>query len=232
MNIITASAQYIGRRKNQQDYFWHSATVPSSDVPGGVLAVVADGMGGLALGEEASRRAVEVFVDTWQQRSASDTVGDALEAALTQANRAVYEHSVEINERGNFGTTLIAAVVTADTLHWISVGDSRLYRLRQGVLSQLSTDHNDGYYLTSYVGAREPEEIDRNEQPVALESGDWLLLCSDGLHGFLEDADIAAGLHGSPAEALERLMAQIKAQDHPHQDNVTIIAMALSAANA
>ncbi len=228
MKILTASAQYIGRRKNQQDSVWHPATTQSTDAPGGVLAVVADGMGGLARGEEASRLATEVFVDTWQQHVGDGTVAEALEAALTQANRAVHGYSEQINQRGNFGTTLIAAAVTADQLQWISVGDSRLYHLRQGVLRQLSTDHNDGYYLTSYVGAREPDEIDRSQQPVVLEPGDWLLLCSDGLHGFLGDDAIAAWLHGSPAAAIEQLMTQLRNLDHPHQDNVSIIVMTVS----
>jgi len=224
MKIAITSIQHIGKRKTQQDRLWHPAEAEcSSEVTGGVLALVADGMGGMANGEEAAQKAITVFVETWQNQALETPVTNLLDTALTEANRAVFEYSREINEMGNCGTTLIAAVVSGNDLQWISVGDSRLYLFRQGELIQLSTDHNDGYYLTSYVGAREPDEIDKSEKPFPLESGDWLLLCSDGLHGFLNDMEITTSLHGSPAEAMERVLARILALEHPHQDNVTLI---------
>ncbi len=224
MKVTPGNAQYQGERKDQQDTCWISRMDDQAFIQhGGILAIVADGMGGLANGAEASRLATTTFSNGYLSKPVEQSVRDALDEAVEIANQAVYARSVDIGERGNFGTTLVAAAVTTEGLYWISVGDSRLYLLRQGELTQVSLDHSEGHYLTSYIGDRRIDEIDRNLRPFPLESGDWLLLCSDGLHGFMSHEAILAQLKDHPQDAADRLIERIKALKHPRQDNTTVV---------
>lgn len=224
MSIMPGNAQYLGARKDQQDTFWVSQIDDSQfTVHGGVLAIVADGMGGLANGAEASHLAVDTFTRCYLEKTPDQTVRVALDQALELCNKAVYNRSISINERNNFGTTLVAAVIIKNELYWCSVGDSRIYLCRNNELTQLSQDHSQGHYLTSYIGDSTIDEIDRNIRPFRLQPGDRIVLCSDGLHGVLSDDDILNELHHNPQDSAERLIERIKAVNSPRQDNTTVV---------
>jgi protein phosphatase len=256
MKIIPGNTQYLGRRNDQQDAFWISDIRDSAFVAhGGVLAIVADGMGGLEKGAEASHLAARAFGECYLAKPKPQSIAETLRQALARANAVVCELSRSVDEFNNVGTTLVAAVIARDALHWIAAGDSRLYLFRNGELTQLTCDHNYGEILrrqvsagelsaeeaarhpdrnalTSYLGMPELEEIDNSLRPFPLEAGDWVLLCSDGLHGILSEREIALELHGSPQEAADRLVAQVKAKDHPHQDNTTVVIMGYAPASS
>jgi len=228
MNIIPGNTQYLGKRSNQQDSFWISKIEDKAFVRhGGVLAIVADGMGGLAQGALASETATASFSTSYLRKPRKQTIRTSLDKAVEACNQAVYARSIKIGQRGNFGTTLVAAAIAPEGLYWISVGDSRLYLFRKGELIQVTQDNNiKGNYLTSYIGDQHIHEIDRNLRPFKLENGDWLLLCSDGLHGFITEKAIANELYGNPQAAAERLIYHVKVQDHPRQDNTTVVILA------
>lgn len=247
MELRPGNAQWIGRRAEQQDAFgfcgftqdWHRGE-------GGVLAVLADGMGGMEAGGAASRLAVRTLMAVFDGRGPDEPVPEALSRALDETNRAVYDLACQGAGEGNTGTTLVAAAVQDGRLHWVAVGDSRLYLYRgaDATLTQCSRDHNhladlmqevaqgrlnraqaetdpDAAALTSFVGMAEIPRVDSNLRPLALAPGDRLLLCSDGVHGVLTPAEIAAALRLEAQAGAAALIAAVKAKALETQDNAT-----------
>lgn len=247
MIVEPGNAQNVGARTSQQDAFGFSEKDDQHFVShGGVLAVLADGMGGLANGGEASHLAVREFLATYMAKTPEVSIPDALLEALNKANNAVFQLAKDTKQEDNTGTTLVAAVVHGETLYWIAAGDSRLYLCRQGRMTQINEDHlyakeldrdvasgrisaekalshPERWALTSFLGQEKPEEIDRNIKPFSLEAGDRLLLCSDGLYPVLSERAMAEGLVGNAQLAAENLIQMVLAQERPGQDNATAV---------
>lgn len=249
MIVRPGNCQHIGARGSQQDAFGFSDKDDLAFVAhGGVLAVVADGMGGMANGGEASHLAVRAFLHAYMAKQADESVSAAMLRALDEASQAVITLSHQVGEE-NVGTTLVAAVIHDDALHWVSVGDSRLYLSRNGQLTQLSEDHvyaNDldrdaangnisredaenhpeRRSLTSYLGLAQLELVGHNLEPFPLFAGDRLLLCSDGLYAALEESEICPLVDREAQQMAEGLVAMILAKDRPNQDNLTVAILA------
>jgi len=250
MQIIPGNAQHIGSRKEQQDDFGFSDIGNVAFVNhGGVLAVVTDGMGGLAQGRQASLIAKQTMLQEYDRKSVKKTISQALIKALSVANAKVLEMAQQAGLEGQTGTTLVAAVINDDELYWVSVGDSRIYLYRQGEMTQLTTDHDYGrelaqdvaagrisaeqaaahpqrQALTSYLGLPFLSEIDRNEDPVILEAGDRILLCSDGLYKTIPPEEMVKFLDRDPQPAAEALIEATLARGKTNQDNVTVAILA------
>jgi serine/threonine protein phosphatase PrpC len=249
MIVLPGNCQHIGARSSQQDAFGFSDKDDLAFVAhGGVLAVVADGMGGMAMGGEASHLAVRAFLQAYMAKSADETVPTALHLALDEANQAVISMAYQADE-GNVGTTLVAAVIHGDALHWVSVGDSRLYLWRDRQLAQLTEDHiyaNDldrdaangnisredaenhpeRRSLTSYLGLTPLDLIDYNPLPFPLIAGDRLLLCSDGLYAALEKSEVTPLVGREAQQTAEYLVDLVLAKNRPGQDNLTVAILA------
>lgn len=251
MHITPGNAQHLGQRTSQQDAFGFSDTDdPELTRKAGVLAVVADGMGGLALGAEASRLAVKAIIKTYAMLVREQSIPEALDTALLAADSAVAALARAQGEPGNVGTTVVAVVVHEGALFWRAAGDSRLYLWRKPYFSQVTTDHDYGRLLdqeagmglisheqaqrhpdrralTSYVGQDPVDAVDANRRPLALLAGDQLLLCSDGLYNSLDNGVMGRILEQSqdPHVAAENLVEQAIAQQLPHQDNITALVM-------
>lgn len=250
MLIIPGNAQHIGSRQEQQDDFGFSNTADIAFIShGGVLALVTDGMGGLFQGREASLLAKQTMLQQYEEKSVEETVPQALLKALSAANASVVEMAQKANLAGETGTTLAAAVIKDDELNWISVGDSHIYLYRQGEMFQLSTDHDyarllalevakgsinpeeaanhpQRQALTSYLGQPNLEEIDRNQDPIILQPGDRILLCSDGLYKTLSEEEIVQIVDQEPQHAAEDLINATLAKGKTNQDNVTVAILA------
>jgi protein phosphatase len=250
MQIIPGNAQHIGSRREQQDDFGFSDLTDREFVTqGGVLAIVTDGMGGLALGRDASRIAKQTMLQTYQAMAPGRSVEEALFLALEAANAAVYDLSCQQGQEGEVGTTLAPVVVKEQELYWVSVGDSRIYLCRRGELCQLTTDHDYGRELarlaeagkvtweealtdpnrqglTSYLGLPQLPEVGRSLQPEPLEAGDRIMLCSDGLYGSLTTEEVALILEAKPQEAAELLIESALAKNQADQDNLTVVILA------
>ena len=150
---------------------------------GGMLALVADGMGGMAHGGEASRLAVRAFLRQYASKQLGESIPQALGRAVEAADRSVVEFAESVGLARDVGSTLVAAAFTPSGLYWMSVGDSALYLCRDGALTQLNHPHTlsarlaelvkrgdmspedaaidpDRDALTSYVGAGPIAEID------------------------------------------------------------------------
>jgi len=251
LNLYPGNAQWIGQRTEQQDAFgFLGCQAQRGRQTGDVLVVLADGMGGMHRGGEASRLAVRTFLA--QAEQATDApVMTALHTALQAANQAVNALARDTEGEGDVGTTLIAAAVREGRLYWIGVGDSRLYLYRAAdrSLTPCNDPHNleqqlwprviageltakdiathpDRSALTSFIGLSEIPEIDASLRPLPLEPGDRLLLCSDGLDGVLARDDIKTLLPGDPQQAAERLIARLREQALEYQDNATVAILA------
>lgn len=247
LNIVPGNAQHIGAREEQQDSFLFSDMENLELVSRiGVLAVLADGMGGLLLGKESSNLAVRTFLVEYCSKTPEETIEDELLRAAQVANAAVFDMASRANLAWNTGTTLVAAVVDLDELFWISIGDSRIYLFRDNSLTQLNQDHNyanelkiqveegllsqeeadkhpERNALTSYLGMDYLREIDHSVKPVSLKAGDRILLCSDGLYGVLSPEEIIEGLALPAQEAAELLLNKTLVKNHPYQDNITVV---------
>ncbi len=217
-------------------------------VPEAGLVVVADGMGGHLAGEVASKLAVDAIsrhvVDTFAQekRAGVKLETKVLGEAIQQANRSIFETARAQPEYAGMGSTVVAVIFYGDRLCVGHVGDSRLYRFRNGVLEQLTQDHSVVQELVSRGLATaeearltvsknlvtralgiDPEVLaDINEFP--LEDNDIYLLCSDGLNDVLADGDIEMMLieHGRQLEtAAHHMVDTANARGGP--DNISVI---------
>jgi serine/threonine protein phosphatase PrpC len=228
MKIEVGSATDIGRVRERNE---------DSVLVNPPLYVVADGMGGHRGGQVASQVALEAM-----EGLATEGRG-SLADHVRRANRAVWDRSVEDERLSGMGTTLTAAQIDGASALIAHVGDSRAYLLRDGSLQQLTTDHTlvarmvksgeiteaeaevhpHKNVLTRALGTDEEVEVD--EDSIALVDGDRLLLCSDGLTGMVTEDQIQAILENSdqPQQAADRL---VKAANRAGGiDNITVVVL-------
>ena len=177
------------------------------DAPlGEALIAVADGMGGHAAGEVASRRSLELLVESLKSASAPDE--RAMRDAFAQANAGVFREASQNPEYRGMGTTLVAGLLTGGDLIIGNVGDSRMYLHRNGELSRVTQDHSwvgemvAAGALTEEQAANHPRRnvltralgvsasVKADLARLPLLRGDRLTLCSDGLHGMVDDKTI------------------------------------------
>ena len=234
----------IGRRDYQQDSFGQTAVLRNT----GILAVLADGMGGLSGGERVSQKIVMEAL-TFGSTLQANQVPTALPGMVAGINHAVNQM---LGPKGLYtsGSTVVSALITGNALRWISVGDSRVYLYRDGQISQLSRDHDllqdwmpdilegkrsmaealrdpNGRKLTSFIGMGELRHVDYNRTPIPLLPGDRVLLMSDGVYGTVSDAEMAAILRdcGSVQLAASHIGQRIMGAALPYQDNYTLIVL-------
>jgi serine/threonine protein phosphatase PrpC len=231
LQLAWAAGSDPGRRRaNNQD----SAAAEET------LFVVADGMGGAAAGEVASRVAVEAM------RATITEGGGTLVDAVHLANRAIYDQAVDDASLRGMGTTLAALALVEDAdgttrVHVVNVGDSRVYLLRDGELAQITDDHSlvaelerEGR-ITAEEARVHPQrnivtrvlgnapDVDVDEFAIDPYRGDRFVLCSDGLFNEVSDADIAAVLRheSDPQRAVDDLVQRANAAGG--RDNITVV---------
>ena len=243
MGADIAWGQIQGNRPSQQD----SAACLSwpSDLH---LLVLADGLGGHAGGQVASATAVTSFRDAFVAAPADVEVKDRLLVGLQEANLAIYDGAQASPELQGMGTTLVAAGVEQDSLMWVSVGDSVLWLLRDHRIRRLNENHSVGGMLDRQVRAgkisaaeaeRAPNRsellealmgddvslVDSPKEPVRLQSGDMLILASDGVEvcNNAELVKIATEFKQSSTDLVDRILSAVEQQARSAQDNATVI---------
>ena len=209
--------------------------------PEGRFFIVADGMGGHAGGEEASRIAIETTHTYLNQHWETEPdTKNLLVQALIAANDAIVADQENNAQRGDMGTTLVMILFRDDLVWSAHVGDSRLYRLRGDKLDAITEDdtwvaramklgqlnaeeakiHPLRHVLSHCLGRRDLRQINIQTQDIA--SGDRVLLCSDGLTEEVPHDEIASHLHaGTIEEAAQSLIDTAK--QHGGSDNITVI---------
>jgi len=161
------------------------------------VAVVCDGVGSAMQGAEAAKRTCHFLVNSLKNRPKSWTMEKSILHFIENINRVLYMESMEDYEREELVTTLTLVVIEGDRLYGANVGDSRIYLKRAEELTQLSSDHamdEEGMenVLTAAIGLEEevsPYYFENN-----LQSGDRILLCSDGLYNELDTEELAEGM--------------------------------------
>ena len=249
-----AALQITGKRDYQEDSFGLlDERDLSLDRGEHAVLLVADGMGGHVGGAIASDLLCKTFVEAYPRFS--DPIVDRLRTCLDAANGAITAAGAENPALDSMGSTLVAAVVASEGLHWISVGDSPLWLFREGQLERLNVDHSMAPLIAELVAAgcmtaeqaaRHPSRhslrsvvmgdeiplIDVSARPVALERGDRVVLASDGLLT-LDEQEIAAILEktrGAPlGDSAAALIQAVEGAGHPYQDNVTVLLYASTA---
>lgn len=245
--LLAGNAQDTGKRQAQEDAFGFSALDDAAFAShGGRVAVLCDGMGGMRHGADAASTAVRAFQQAYALKTPDESPPEALERSLRFANASVYQEAVQRSATGQMGCTLVAVVVRGIELYCIHAGDSRAYKWDGNQLVQLTADHNYARVLksfvaqreitqseadqhprrdelTSYLGRKDLPFVDVTATPIRLAKGEWVLLCSDGLHGVLSSDDIGAELRGAPSQAARRLIERALERCMPEQDNVTVV---------
>ena len=248
MKIFYQAISDVGRkRKGNEDSLFVN--------PEQGLFVVADGMGGHAAGEVASRLAVDAINEficltgddeeiTWPF-GLDETIsydGNRLKTAIRYANRKVLEATKEKSEYEGMATTVAAVLVDGDSANLGHVGDSRIYLLRETRITQLTTDHSwvneqivSGLIspdqarshplrnvVTRALGGKTDLQVDMKVQKI--ETGDLLLLCSDGLTTMMGDEEIAglvSEAKGDVEKAARSLVVAANAKGG--EDNITVV---------
>ena len=197
-----------------------------AQLPGGyAVAVVCDGMGGVAGGSIASTVAVKAFIRTLTETGHSGHMDRAVQEAVTAANAAIRQRAAGHPELKSMGTTLVSALVKGDKVLISNVGDSRAYLAGADGLRQISRDHSlveDMVEKGDLTPGQDPA-VEADGFPLQWKPGDFLLLCSDGLVNTVTDQEIMFEIlhNGQPEDCLQRLMAISKQRGAP--DNVTAI---------
>lgn len=222
-----------------------SAAFSGSD---GMLLMVADGLGGAAAGEIASRMAIDVVREemqrVWNEGVPEDAarIADAIRRAVIQANASIHTFAQANAEHKGMGTTATVAVLHGDTLYLAQIGDSRAYVVRNGTAEQITKDQSLMQRLIE-AGELTPEEAERSErrniilqalgpEPIVrvdlthqrVRRGDRLVLCTDGLSGLVRREEIGevASSGSSLTQICERLITMANEGGGP--DNITVVA--------
>ncbi len=255
MKIRYAAKTDVGmKRTHNEDYF--------SLIEDEQLFIVADGMGGHASGEVASKMAAETISEFYQRTREDEEVTwpykmdrslsyveNRLVCSIKLANLRIFETSCRDIRYKGMGTTIVSTLVVGDKIYVGHVGDSRVYRVRDGGIAQLTRDHSllEDYkeakpdmteeeernfphknVITRALGMRETVQVDiRGHQ---IKSGDVYLLCSDGLSGMCVDEQILQ--ISANAKSLERAVAELvdAANRNGGTDNVTTLMLQCLAA--
>ncbi|MCA0327201.1 MAG: protein phosphatase 2C domain-containing protein [Proteobacteria bacterium] len=224
-----------GREKNE-DRMGYSYTREAG------LFVLADGMGGHPEGEVAAQITLQTMSSQFQ-RDARPRVPDPsafLASGIMAAHHQIIRYASERAMLDTPRTTVVAAVIQAEELHWAHCGDSRLYVMREGELITRTRDHS---YMEAQVrSGATTEGINRNvlftclgstvrpmfevADPLRLREGDRVMLCSDGLWGSIDDAQIVRTLSSLPVgDAVPSLVEMALRKAGARSDNVTVLAL-------
>jgi serine/threonine protein phosphatase PrpC len=205
----------------------------------GAIYLAADGMGGHSAGEVASHTAVDLVRGHYYSDTTHD-VGTSLVRAFRLANRAIYEQAQSDPSKSGMGTTLVAAVVLGRKVYIANIGDSRAYLINERGITQITEDHSwvaeqmraglltkeearrhpQRNVVTRALGSKPSVDIDLFEGEI--HEGDVLLLCSDGLTGYVEDPELASiAMEHRPEQAAQLLVDQANARGG--SDNISVV---------
>jgi serine/threonine protein phosphatase PrpC len=238
------AGQILGSRENQEDSY-DMVRDTGSGRP--ALVIVADGMGGHAAGDVASKTATRAFVRHFAGGGDGQSTPERLLAAVHAANDAILDRVDSDPALEGMGTTLVAVSLQTDGCYYASVGDSLLFAMGAGGLRRINADHSMRGILQEQVrrGELSAEHVDRHPQrnqllsalgdeqlemidcpaaPIALGPGELLLIASDGIETLSQQeiAGIIVEKRGNPKASVDALLRAIEQRGNPRQDNCTI----------
>ena len=232
----------VVRNDNQDSVFTHMFTDDCG------LFIVADGMGGHLGGKTASSMAIDIIshsiTDRFKMNFTPAEINHLMIEAVVKANTEIYRKSIEDTNLEGMGTTLVVMIIKDKMLYTVSVGDSRAYvcngvrmyqitidhslvadLISKGVISdEEAKEHPQKNVITRAVGSEEDVECDYFE--TALDSGNVVLACSDGLHNLVSDREIAMVLSDDSDEPAQKLISL--ANERGGNDNITVVTVKIS----
>lgn len=244
MRYRVASIQGKGTREKQEDAYFISEVLDDGVIgEKGLLIVVADGMGGMTDGKVASDTVVKEVQQAYLDFDLNKSLPRQLIQVLYRANDAVWNKL-----RGNGGSTAVLGYIINDHLYFSSVGDSYIWILHDRIITRMNRSHNDlnkrrqecfskgeiflsnmtftngPKALTNFIGMPQLLGTDTLLQPLHLEPGDTILLCSDGILDALQEKELEDLLSlRSPEEMCEDIVNRIHEKNLQDQDNYTAI---------
>ena len=239
--IELAALSDVGcQRENNEDTYsyWEPASDDAFKSKGRLISI-ADGMGGYEGGQEASRLAVQTIEEIYADGLDGD-IRSVLATAFRTAHQRIKEYAEKNPKLHGMGTTCTSAALVGNNLYYSHVGDSRLYLSRDGKVIPLTRDqsyvgrlveqgiikpeeaiaHPQRNILTGALGAGNELVPEVLEQPIPLEKGDVLILCTDGLWSLVNEAEIQSVLPGKLDQACGNLIEMAKKRGGP--DNITV----------
>lgn len=237
--IYIGNGQTIGRRDEQDDYF------STAETAHGTMAVLADGISGLANGRMASTIAVTTFIEEFKKLGSLNQLQDFLKKAAMASNHMIVENL----NGSNGGTTLVTAIIDNDGyLHWGAVGDSVITIFRNGEflainqkhifesvlteryiageISQLEVQENPlKKRLINYLGYEGFKNLDTGNNPIQLHKGDKVCLFSDGIYDALTEVEMEKILsqQAPPYDLAQNIIKAVEQKRLKNQDNATIL---------
>ena len=237
LSVAIGNAQIIGTREKQDDSF------ATSIMPYGVMAIVADGIGGYINGNLASKIAVETYLDEFERRNATDNISYYFQTSAVLSNGRIRDEFGEAKG----GTTAVAVVLAEGKMYWTSVGDSNIAVIRNRRLIEIKRKENvknwleDQYLagainkeaamggpmdkrLVNYLGYDGFKKASESDRPILLKKKDQILIYSDGVEviGQIELENIMSR-KGTAQKKAEMIMEAIENKKVNSKDNSTII---------
>ena len=237
LSVAIGNAQIIGTREKQDDSF------ATSIMPYGVMAIVADGIGGYINGNLASKIAVETYLDDFERRNATDNISYYFQTSAVLSNGRIRDEFGEAKG----GTTAVAVVLAEGKMYWTSVGDSNIAVIRNRRLIEINRKENvknwleDQYLagainkeaamggpmdkrLVNYLGYDGFKKASESDRPILLKKKDQILIYSDGVEviGQIELENIMSR-KGTAQKKAEMIMEAIENKKVNSKDNSTII---------
>ncbi len=247
--LTTLVRTATGNRQYQQDAVYVTESkILASNKKTRVLAVVCDGMGGMADGGRASQTAIQMMVRGFQkvEKNPELDIPTFFRQGIYAIDRTIYEFP-KTDGRGS-GTTMVACIAEDHKLYWASVGDSRIYIIRGNQMQQVTRDHN--YWLRlqemiregriteqeamaerqkealiSFLGIGNVSLMDINSVPFEMQYGDVVMLCSDGITKTLPDLQIQQIILDDRVKPNQKAEALVEAATHVNshsQDNTSV----------
>ncbi|WP_291993072.1 bifunctional protein-serine/threonine kinase/phosphatase [Candidatus Accumulibacter sp. ACC003] len=230
--LTLSVGQYSDRGRKEINQDFHGLCIPEEPQLGskGIAIAIADGISSSDVGHIASESAVKSFLDDYYCTSEAWSVKSSAQRVLMATNSWLYSQSRQSQYRYDMNrgyvSTLSALIIKSTTAHVFHVGDSRVYRLRDDTLEQLTNDHRllvsaDKSYLSRALGVSEQLEIDY--QALQIEEGDLFVLATDGIYEFAAARFIVAtiGRCRADLDSAAKLIAD-EAYAQGSQDNLTI----------
>jgi len=224
LDIAAGFATDIGKRDENQDFA--ALCLEDGQRHHGAVAALADGVGGRKGGRVAAELSVRTFIDDYLGQSELLSPQKTAARALESINYWLYREGQKNENLKGMCAAFTGIVIKGRRLHSFHAGDTRLYRLRAGQLDLLTHDHkpegpDNSPFITRAVGAEEAIRIDYGVHDIF--PHDRLMLCSDGVHGFVGQAQILSLLDGraAPEETAQKLVVQAMA--HGGDDNATAL---------
>lgn len=244
LSYQVANLQGIGTRERQEDSFAFANVMDVTEIrKNGLLAVVADGMGGMKDGKQASETVIAGLKKDFEEMDRENDLAQQLCRSVFDAGEKVYGML-----NGDGGSTVVACILFQEQLYFVSVGDSFLYLKRGQELIRLNREqncqtrtyletirsgsmdptegqnHREKAALTQFLGMDEMDEMDYLRRPFPVKDEDVLLICSDGVGGVLTEQELLSCLcEDSPDRMCAAIEEKIWQHGETYQDNYTAL---------